>query len=105
MHAKSIPDRFSIVTIGNVPAAPVKCRPDLNDPERSKMASLARENDLRGSHRAVVDGLARELELPVEEVESVYFSEVTRLEKSARVKTFVSVLAAGSARMRLRHRA
>ncbi|HVN42269.1 MAG TPA: DUF3562 domain-containing protein [Steroidobacteraceae bacterium] len=53
----------------------------------------------------MVDGLARELELPVEEVESVYFSEVTRLEKSARVKTFVSVLAAGSARMRLRHRA
>jgi len=69
------------------------------------MASVLQQQRLTGSHRAVVDSLARELELPVEQVESVYLSEVTKLESGARVKTFVSVLAAGNARAKLRRRA
>lgn len=66
------------------------------------MATQVRPHRGSDSHRTVVDGLARELDMPVDEVESVYLSEVSRLEAGARITTFVSVLAAGSARSRLR---
>jgi hypothetical protein len=56
------------------------------------------------SHVAVVDALARELQLPVERVAGAYFQEVARLEQDARIKTFVSVLAVGAVRNGLRHR-
>jgi hypothetical protein len=48
--------------------------------------------------------MARDFELPVDEIESAYLSEVTKIEKGARIKTFVSVLAAGNVRSLL-HRA
>lgn len=54
------------------------------------------------SHLAVIDSLASELRLPVERVAGVYFEEVARLEKDARIKTFVSVLAVGAVRNELR---
>lgn len=54
------------------------------------------------SHLAVIDSLASELQLPVEKVAGAYFEEVARLEKDARIKTFVSVLAVGAVRKELR---
>ncbi len=66
------------------------------------MASAVHQQKDTSSHRSVVDGLARELELPFDEVETAYVAEVTRLTTGARIKTFVSVLAAGSVRARLR---
>lgn len=56
------------------------------------------------SHLAVVDTLAKELQLPAEEVAGAYMQEVARLEESARIKTFVSVLAVGAVRSELRRR-
>jgi hypothetical protein len=56
------------------------------------------------SHIAVVDALAKELRLPAERVAGAYFQEVARLEESARIKTFVSVLAVGAVRNGLRQR-
>lgn len=57
------------------------------------------------SHFAVVDALAKELQLPAERVAGAYFQELARLEENARIKTFVSVLAVGAVRSGLRRRA
>jgi len=54
------------------------------------------------SHVAVVEALARELEMPADRVAGAYFQEVARLEETARIKTFVSVLAVGAVRNGLR---
>lgn len=66
------------------------------------MASTIPNRQGKGSHLAVVDALAKELHLPAEKVASAYFEEVSRLEASARIKTFVSVLAVGNVRSELR---
>ena len=68
------------------------------------MVTTARTPQASGPHRSVIDSLARELQLPAEEVETVYLEQVRKLEGGARIKTFVSVLAAGSARAQLRRR-
>ena len=52
--------------------------------------------------RAAVDALARELNLPVEQVERVYAAEASRIEAGARITTFVSVIVAGRVRSELR---
>jgi hypothetical protein len=54
------------------------------------------------SHRAAIEGLAHDLDLPVDDVEAVFHSEMKRIESGARIKTFVSVLTVGSVRNRLR---
>lgn len=66
------------------------------------MASPTVGNKVMSSHIAVVDSLAKELQLPVEKVAGAYFQEVARLEENARIKTFVSVLAVGAVRTGLR---
>ena len=66
------------------------------------MASPTIANKAMSSHVAVVDALAKELQLPVDSVAGAYFEEVARLEESARIKTFVSVLAVGAVRTGLR---
>ena len=69
------------------------------------MSSPATGNTGRASsHVAVVEALAKELQLPVDSVAGAYFQEVARLEESARIKTFVSVLAVGAVRNGLRNR-
>ena len=68
------------------------------------MASPTVGNKAMSSHVAVVDALAKELQLPVDSVAGAYFQEVARLEEKARIKTFVSVLAIGAVRTELRHR-
>lgn len=68
------------------------------------MSSTSTGDTARSSHIAVVDALAKELQLPVERVAGAYFQEVARLEESARIKTFVSVLAVGAVRSELRQR-
>jgi hypothetical protein len=66
------------------------------------MASPTVDSKAVNSHIAVVDALAKELQLPAERVAGAYFQEVARLEESARIKTFVSVLAVGAVRSGLR---
>jgi len=68
------------------------------------MASPTVGNKAMSSHIAVVDALAKELQMPVDRVAGAYFQEVARLEENARIKTFVSVLAIGAVRTELRHR-
>jgi hypothetical protein len=65
------------------------------------MTSADRQRRVTGPHRAAVDNLARDLGLPVEEVEKVYLSEMARIESGARIKTFLTVLTVGSVRSRL----
>ncbi len=65
------------------------------------MTSADRQHRVTGPHRAAVDKLARDLGLPVEEVERVYVSEMARIESGARIKTFLTVLTVGSVRSRL----
>jgi hypothetical protein len=69
------------------------------------MAAPTVGNKAMSSHVAVVDALAKELHLPVDSVAGAYFEEVARLEETARIKTFVSVLAVGAVRAGLRQRA
>ena len=57
----------------------------------------ATEHSLAG-----VEALADQLHLPVEQVTRAYLRELTRLESEARIKNFVSVLALGAVRTRLR---
>jgi hypothetical protein len=68
------------------------------------MASPTVDSKAVNSHIAVVDALAKELQLPAERVAGAYFQEVARLEESARIKTFVSVLAVGAVRNGFRQR-
>jgi len=68
------------------------------------MASPTVGNKAMSSHVAVVDALAKELQLPVDSVAGAYFQEVARLEETARIKTFVSLLAVGAVRTELRRR-
>lgn len=68
------------------------------------MAPPATGSPGQSSHIAVVDALAKEFHLPVERVAGAYFQEVARLEASARIKTFVSVLAVCAVRRELRRR-
>ena len=68
------------------------------------MASPTVGNKAMSSHIAVVDALAKELQMPVDRVAGAYFQEVARLEENARIKTFVSVLAVGAVRTELRRR-
>lgn len=68
------------------------------------MSSPAAGHSGKASHVAVVDALAKELDVPVDRVAGAYFQEVARLEETARIKTFVSVLAVGAVRNGLRHR-
>jgi hypothetical protein len=67
------------------------------------MASPSVDSKAMSSHIAVVDALAKELQLPVDRVAGAYFQEVARLQENARIKTFVSVLAIGAVRTELRH--
>lgn len=68
------------------------------------MASPTVGSRAMSSHVAVVDALAKELQLPVDSVAGAYFEEVARLEENARIKTFVSLLAVGAVRTELRRR-
>ena len=46
-----------------------------------------------GSRESEIEMLARETDTPVDTVQEIYRVEVDKLERSARIKTFVSVLA------------
>lgn len=51
---------------------------------------------------AGIEALADQLHLPVEQVARAYLSELARLESEARIKNFVSLIALGIVRARLR---
>jgi hypothetical protein len=48
--------------------------------------------------RSITESLARKTNTPVERVEEVYAAERAALERTARIKTFISVLATGRTR-------
>jgi hypothetical protein len=62
----------------------------------------AKSGNAMAADRAAVGALARELNLPVEQVEPVYAAEASRIEADARITTFVSVIIAGRVRSELR---
>lgn len=68
------------------------------------MTKATQDRQLSGTHLAVIDALAKELQIPVERVSGAYFEEISRLESGARIKTFVPVLAVGRVRNELRRR-
>jgi len=57
----------------------------MNDQTLRVRSTIARESD--------IESLARETGTPVDTVQEIYQIERDRLERSARIKTFVSVLA------------
>jgi hypothetical protein len=53
-------------------------------------------------HRAVIAQLSADFHLPREEVEQVYSAELDRLRETARIRSYLGVLAAGHTRSILR---
>jgi hypothetical protein len=51
---------------------------------------------------AEIESLARETDMPVELVQEIYTSERAKLERTARIKTFVAVLVHRQVKARLR---
>lgn len=66
------------------------------------MASQIGTRPATGSTDAVIDSLARELELPFEQVERVFNEEACKIEATARIKTYVGVIVASRVRTELR---
>jgi hypothetical protein len=58
---------------------------DMNDQTLNSRSTVERESE--------IEALARETGTPVDRVQEIYRVELDRLERSARIKTFVSVLA------------
>jgi len=54
------------------------------------------------SKSAVIDSLARELDLPFDQVERVFDEETCKIEATARILTFVGVIVASRVRAELR---
>lgn len=69
------------------------------------MDESAQDREVAGPDTGLVDGLAREFDVPAEVVEVIYREEAHRLEAQARIKTFLGVLVAGRVRAELRRRA
>jgi hypothetical protein len=57
----------------------------MNDQTSNLQSSVARESE--------IESLARETDTPVDTVQEIYRVEHDKLERSARIKTFISVLA------------
>lgn len=57
---------------------------------------------LQTDHGGAVNSICKELQLPVEEVAQVYTREFERLEKQARIRTFLTVLAVHNTKLILR---
>jgi len=68
------------------------------------MAQASKATDW-SKHAAAIDALARESQVPVEEVEALYRIECAHLEVAARITTYVPVIASRRVRARLRHTA
>ena len=56
----------------------------------NELTSTSRSTDARESE---IETLARETDTPIDTVQEIYRAEHDRLERSARIKTFISVLA------------
>jgi hypothetical protein len=57
----------------------------MNDPKSNSPPGVARESQ--------IEELARETDTPVDRVQEIYRVELDKLQSSARIKTYVSVLA------------
>lgn len=57
-----------------------------------------------GEHRSTTEMLARETNTPIETVEEIYSAEVAELEQTARIKTYVGVIATSRTRIILAKR-
>jgi hypothetical protein len=65
-------------------------------------ASLYDTEDEQRQHWRAIEGVARDMQRPVEEVRSLYESELAALRQEARVKDFLSVLASRYVRLQLK---
>lgn len=66
------------------------------------MHNIAIKTNNANGHVVAVEAIARETELPVEQVEALYRIERSELEQVARITTFVPVLTSRRVRMKLR---
>lgn len=58
-----------------------------------------------GQDQSSTAAIARETNTPIEEVEEIYAAEVAALENTARIKTYVEVIATSRTRVATRQRA
>jgi len=65
---------------------------------------LYKTDDERRQHRRAIETVAHDVKRPVEEVQSLYESELASLGRGARVRDFLSVLASRQVRLSLRQR-
>jgi hypothetical protein len=65
-------------------------------------ALLYDTEDEKRQHWRAIEGVARDMQRPVDEVRSLYEAELATLRQEARVKDFLSVLASRSVRLRLK---
>ncbi len=56
------------------------------------MSDMPSETDVIASQAAEIEGLARETDMPLDTVDRIYQVERAKLEKDARIKTYVPVL-------------
>jgi len=57
------------------------------------MSGPSKESLALSKQQSIIDSLARETETPVDIVKDIYVTEHSKLERVARIKTFVPVLA------------
>jgi Protein of unknown function (DUF3562) len=67
----------------------------MTDAQKNKMDTLSK-------HRHAIEALARENDVPLEQVEELYRIEIVKLERVARIKNYVPVLASRSVKAQLR---
>jgi hypothetical protein len=65
------------------------------------MAAIELDN-LNTKDQATIEAISRDEGMPIEQVSEIYRIECMQLEKVARIKTFVSVIASKRTRSRLR---
>jgi hypothetical protein len=57
------------------------------------MATAIDPKTSSAKHEQIIEALAKEMDVSVEQVRAIYESECSRLDADARVKTYVSVIA------------
>jgi hypothetical protein len=66
------------------------------------MATTEPERSLNRQDQAIVEGLSEELDMPADQIVDLFERSLTRLERQARIKSFLSVIAAHQVRIAVR---
>jgi len=67
------------------------------------MSDRSNESHEISKQQSIIDSLARETETPADVVKDIYVTERTKLERVARIKTFVPVLVSRRVKRLLSH--